>query len=178
VDITEYFKPGPEEILSLLPPSLGRRALAAVEARGWGRLAMPMKIRTTRLSGFLKLRLLAGLRFWRPRSLRHAEEQRWIVDWLALVDRVQAVDTAAAREVIEAAALLRGYGDTWKRGRENWRLLVDGIVEPMLAGRLPRRHFADAVMQARLAATADPEGDRLVQVIAGVERLGQKTVAA
>lgn len=178
VDITEYFKPGPEEILSLLPPSLGRRALAAVEARGWGRLAMPMKIRTTRLSGFLKLRLLAGLRFWRPRSLRHAEEQRWIVDWLALVDRVQAVDAAAAREVIEAAALLRGYGDTWKRGRENWRLLVDGIVEPMLAGRLPRRHFADAVMQARLAATADPEGDRLVQVIAGVERLGQKTVAA
>lgn len=178
VDVTEYFKPGPEEILSLLPPALGRRLLAAVEARGWGRAALPMKIRTTRLSGFLRLKLLAALRFWRPRTLRHDDEQRWIEAWLALVARVQAVDPAAAREVIEAASLLRGYGDTWRRGRQNWRLLVEGIVEPMLAGRLPARHFADAIMQARLAAIADPEGDRLAQVIAGVAALGEDSVAA
>lgn len=177
VDVTEYFKPGPEEILSLLPPALGRRLLAAAEARGWGHLALPMRIRTTRLSGFLKLKILAALRFWRPRTLRHDEEQRWIEDWLALVARVQAVDPAAAREVIEAASLLRGYGDTLKRGRQNWRLLVDGIIDPMLAGRLPARHFADAVLQARLAASADPEGDRLAQVVRSIEGLRQEASA-
>ena len=31
----------------------------------------------------------------------------------------------------------------------------------MLAGRLPRAHFADAVLQARLAASKDPEGEAL-----------------
>lgn len=173
VDVTEFFKPGPEEFLSLLPPGWGRRLRALVEARGWTGAALPMRIRTTRLSGFLRLRLLAALRPWRPHCLRHAEEQAWIDDWLALVARVHGVDPGAARQLIEAAALLRGYGDTLRRGRQNWHMLVDGIVAPMLAGRLPARHFADAVMQARLAATADPEGDRLAQVIRGVAALGQ-----
>jgi len=175
VDVTEFFKPGPEEFLALLPPAWGRRLRALVEARGWTDAALPMRIRTTRLSGFLRLRLLAALRPWRPHCLRHAEEQAWIDDWLALVARVRDVDLAAARQVIEAAALVRGYGDTLRRGHRNWRMLVDGIVEPMLAGRLPARHFADAVMQARLAATADPEGDRLAQVIHGVAALGQNS---
>ena len=30
VDVTEYMKPGPEEMLGLLPPRLGRWALARV----------------------------------------------------------------------------------------------------------------------------------------------------
>ena len=48
VDITEYMKPGPEEVLGLLPPRLGRWALARVRHdRSW-----PLKVRTTRLSGF------------------------------------------------------------------------------------------------------------------------------
>lgn len=173
VDVSEFFKPGWEEFLSLLPPGPGRRLRAVIEARGWADAALPMRVRTTRLSGFLRLKLLAALRPWRTRTLRHAEEQAWIEDWLALVARVHAVDPAAARQVIEAAVLLRGYGDTLRRGRRNWQMLVDGIVVPMLEGRLARRHFADAVMQARLAATADPEGDRLSQVIDAVAALGQ-----
>jgi len=41
----------------------------------------------------------------------------------------------------------------------------------MLAGKLPRTHFADAVLQARLAATKDPEGEALAETIAAIGRM-------
>ncbi len=172
VDVTEYMKPGPEEILGLLPPRLGRWALALVASRGWGGWSWPLKIRTTRLSGFLRLRMLAALRRWRPRSLRHAEEEAWVERWLDLVGRTLAADPAAAREVVATAALVRGYADTYKRGLANWNRIMGEVVEPMLAGRLPRPHFADAVLQARIAATKGPEGEALSHTIAAIRRTG------
>jgi indolepyruvate ferredoxin oxidoreductase, beta subunit len=166
VDVTEYLKPGPEEIFGLLPPRLGRWALARVRHdRAW-----PLKVTTTRLSGFLRLKALAALKGWRPRTLRFAEEEAWLERWLGLVDRTLAVSPAAAREVVASAALARGYADTYKRGLANWCKIMDGVVEPMLAGRLPRAHFADAVLQARLAASKDPEGEALAATIAAIHR--------
>jgi indolepyruvate ferredoxin oxidoreductase, beta subunit len=172
VDVTEYMKPGPEEILGLLPPRLGRWALTQVAARGGSRWSWPLKIRTTRLSGFLRLRAVAALRRWRPRTLRFAEEQAWVERWLGLVERTLAADPAAAREVVATAALVRGYADTYKRGLANWTRIMDEIVEPMLMGRLPRAHFADAVLQARIAANKDPDGEALAATIAAIRRAG------
>jgi indolepyruvate ferredoxin oxidoreductase, beta subunit len=166
VDVTEYLKPGPEEIFGLLPPRLGRWLLARVRHdRGW-----PLKVKTTRLSGFLRLKALAGLKRWRPRTLRFAEEEAWVERWLKLVERTLDVDPAAAREVVATAALVRGYAETYKRGLANWTAIMEGVVEPMLSGTLPRAHFADAVLQARLAATKDPEGETLAATIAAIAR--------
>jgi indolepyruvate ferredoxin oxidoreductase beta subunit len=166
VDITEYMKPGPEEVLGLLPPRLARWALARVRHdRSW-----PLKVKTTRLSGFLRLKLLAGLKFWRPRTLRFAEENAWIARWLALVERSLAADPAAAREVVATASLVRGYADTYKRGLANWNRIVEAVVEPGLTGALPRAQFADAVLQARLAAVKDPEGEALGNTIGAINR--------
>ena len=47
---------------------------------------------------------------------------------------------------------------------------MERVVEPMLAGELPRVHFADAVLQARLAAAKDPEGCTLAETIAAIAR--------
>ncbi|HZT47496.1 MAG TPA: DUF6537 domain-containing protein, partial [Hyphomicrobiaceae bacterium] len=96
--------------------------------------------------------------------------------WLALVERTLAVNPAAAREVVATAALVRGYADTYKRGLANWTRIVQGVIEPMLSGALPRAHFADAVLQARLAASKDPEGAALgdtIAAIAGTARPGK-----
>lgn len=164
VDVTEFMKPGPEEVLGLLPPRLGRWALARVRHdRSW-----PLKVRTTRFSGFLRLKFLTGLKFWRPRTLRFAEEEAWVERWLGLVERALAVDPAAAREVIATAALVRGYSDTYKRGLANWTRIMEGVVEPGLSGTLPHTQFADAVLQARLAAVKDPEGEALATTIAAI----------
>jgi indolepyruvate ferredoxin oxidoreductase beta subunit len=130
-----------------------------------------MRVKTTSLGGFLRLRLLAALRRWRPYTLRYAEEQAWIERWLALTERVLNIDAEVAREVVETARLVKGYGDTYKRGHANWRRIADDVVEPFLQGRLPPRQFADAVLQSRIAALADPEGGRLAAVIESVRAL-------
>jgi hypothetical protein len=48
----------------------------------------------------------------------------------------------------------------------------------MLAGRLPGVHFADAVLQARLAASKDPDGAALGETIAAIQRTAASARAA
>lgn len=168
VDVTEFLKPGPEEILSLLPPAPARRLLAFIERRGWMSKAFPMKVRTTRPGGMLRLRLLASQRRRRRNTLRFHEENAWVEQWLALVQATLAVDPQAARQVVETARLVRGYGDTYKRGAANWLAIVREIVEPGIAGALPGPLLADAILQARIAAEKDPEGDALHRTIAAI----------
>ncbi len=84
----------------------------------------------------------------------------------------------AAREVVETAGLVKGYGETMKRGHTNWRRIADEIIEPFLDGRLPGNRFSDALMQSRIAALADPDGDRLASVIDSVHALPPERRAA
>jgi indolepyruvate ferredoxin oxidoreductase beta subunit len=177
--VTEFMKPGPEEIFSMLPPALGRAVLRFVARMGWMEKSFPMKVRTTRFGGFIRLKLLSSLRGWRPRTLRYAEEQAWIEQWLGLVERTLAADPQAAREFVETARLVKGYGETYKRGHHNWSRIVNEIVEPFLKGELPGAQFADAVLQSRLAALADPDGNRLSTVIDSVRALAaERRIAA
>ncbi len=177
--VTEFMKPGPEEIFSMLPPALGRAVLRFVARRGWTEKSFPMKVRTTRFGGFIRLKLLSSLRGWRPRTLRYAEEQAWTEQWLGLIERALSADLQAAREFVETARLVKGYGETYKRGHYNWNRIVNEIVEPFLSGELPQPQFADAVLQARLAALADPDGARLGQVINSVRSLSaERRIAA
>jgi indolepyruvate ferredoxin oxidoreductase beta subunit len=171
VRIIEFLKPGPHEILSILPAPLARSLLAIVRKLGLERAAIPMRVHTTGLFGFLQLKALSSLRGLRPMSLRAAEEKAWVEGWLDLIDKALRVDSEAAREIVETAQLVRGYGETWERGQANWRKIADEIIRPMLASAKPPAHFADAVVQARLAALADPEGKRLTALIHSVNHL-------
>jgi indolepyruvate ferredoxin oxidoreductase beta subunit len=75
VHVVEFMKPGPAEILSLLPPGPARALLGWVERRGWMDRSVRLNVSPTRPLGFLRLRLLAALRPWRPRTLRFHEER-------------------------------------------------------------------------------------------------------
>jgi indolepyruvate ferredoxin oxidoreductase beta subunit len=177
--VTEFMKPGPEEIFSMLPPAFGRAVLRLVARMGWTEKSFPMKVRTTRFGGFIRLKFLSSLRGWRPRTLRYAEEQAWLEQWLNLVERTLAADTQAAREFVETARLVKGYGETYKRGHHNWNRIVGEVVEPFLKGELPGAQFADAVLQTRLASLADPDGARLGHVIDSVRALSaERRIAA
>lgn len=166
--VTEFMKPGPAEILGLFPPFLARPLLRLCGRLGWMEKAIPLNVSPTRPFGFLRLRLLAGLRWWRPRTLKHAEEQAWIAAWLGLVERTLPLGAAAAREVAETARLVKGYAATDARGRAAWRRIAAEIVEPALAGALPPALLADALLQARLAAQKDPEGEALDRTLAAI----------
>ncbi|MBI0536707.1 indolepyruvate oxidoreductase subunit beta family protein [Roseomonas sp. KE2513] len=158
VTVTEHMKPGWEEVASLLPPAPGRALLRWAERTGRIEGGMSLRLRSTTLSGFLRLFLLARLRPWRPFTLRWAEEGAAIEEWLARVIQAAARgDHALAIEIAALPRLLKGYGETYRRGRRAFAAVMKGAVEPALAGPAGDPLAAGRVARAREAALADPE---------------------
>jgi len=160
VVVIDYLKPGIEEYASILPHFLGRRLIAWAERRGkLGAYNVGMHIRTSGIFGYALVRTLAWLRPVRPWSYRYREEQELIQRWLALVADANLRSAALACEVAECARLIKGYGETHRRGKANFLAIVDALIEnPPTADPLAQ---AAAVRKAREAALADPEGTAL-----------------
>jgi indolepyruvate ferredoxin oxidoreductase beta subunit len=178
VHVVEFMKPGPAEILSLLPPFLARPLLRLVERRGWQDKTVALNVSPTKPFGFLRLRLLAGLRWWRPHTFKHAEESAWLARWLGLVRRTAALDPAAAVEVAETARLVKGYAATDRRGRDAWARIAEEVIEPALAGNPPPGGLAEALVQCRVAAQKNPEGGALEAVLAALAARRAERAAA
>jgi indolepyruvate ferredoxin oxidoreductase, beta subunit len=177
--VTEFLKPGIEELCSLLPPALAKRILALAERRGLSeRLHWGMEVNTTSVSGFLRFWLLAKLRRWRPKSYRFQEEQRAIDAWLSLIAEAARLSGDLALEIAECARLIKGYGDTLKRSNTNYRLMETRIIRPTLTGCIPLARGLDAIASARAAALADPEGEALARCLAEVEAQAAVSLAA
>jgi len=173
VAIVEFLKPGIEEMCSILPPGLARRILGMAERRGWlDRLHWGMEVNTASISGYLRFWLLAKLRRWRPKSYRYEIEQRMIGAWLALIAEAAPKSAELALEIAECARLIKGYGDTHKRGTANYALIEARVMRPALMGSLPLAQAVDASASARVAALADPDGDALTRCLA---EIGQQT---
>jgi indolepyruvate ferredoxin oxidoreductase, beta subunit len=160
VVVIDYLKPGVEEFASVLPAFLGRRLISWAERRGkLDAYNVGMHLKTSGVFGYLLVRSLAWLKPWRPHSYRYGEEQRLIERWLALVADAAKRDLALALEVAACANLIKGYGETHRRGKANFLVIVDALMEnPPTAD--PREQ-AGAIRKAREAALADPEGQAL-----------------
>jgi indolepyruvate ferredoxin oxidoreductase alpha subunit len=179
VKIFEFLKPGVDEFCSVLPPSLARRILAFAEHREkLARFHWGMEVNTTSVSGYLRFRMLAGLRQWRPRSYRYAEEQRAIERWLGLIVQAATQSTELALEIAECARLIKGYGDTHKRGTGNYHLIETQVIQPALAGQTPLRQAADAIASARTAALVDPDGESLAKCLTAIAAPEAARIAA
>lgn len=169
VRITEFLKPGLEELCSLFPARLGQRLYDYGRTRNLERrLNVGLYIRTTSVSGFLLLRGLAGLRWWRRRTWRFHEEQSLIGQWLDAIERAARHDAGLALEIALCGQLVKGYGDTHARAIRNFGLIRDAYFN---ADDEPSR-LCVAVGRARKAALADPEGDMLTREIADFAKGG------
>jgi indolepyruvate ferredoxin oxidoreductase, beta subunit len=177
--VIDFFKPGIEELCSVLPAPIARRALAVASRRGWlGKAYWGMQVQSTSVSGFLRLTLLAKLKRWRPRSYRFVEEQAQIEAWLDLVLNTAQLSADLALEVAECARLIKGYGDTHARGLASFRKIETRVIRPALSGGFAAAAAVDAVAAARMAALADPDGERLDQTLAEIDRRVARRVAA
>jgi indolepyruvate ferredoxin oxidoreductase beta subunit len=160
VVVIDYLKPGVEEFASLLPYGLGKRVLAWAEKNGkLDAYNVGMHIRTSSLFGYALVRSLAWLKPWRPFSYRYREEQQLIERWLALVGEAARRDAGLAFEVAECARLIKGYGETHRRGKANFLAIVDALVENPATTDVSEQR--KAIRTARDAALADPEGKAL-----------------
>ena len=174
VVITDYLKPGLEELASLLPPALGRRLIAWAQRTGrlraWN---VGMHIQTSSVLGFVLVRSIAWLKPWRPMSFRFAAEQAHIEDWLARIREAARRDLRLALEIAACAGLIKGYGDTHRLGMANFLALMDALIDnPVSADPLAQ---AGALASARAAALADPEGRALAKNL-GRPPMGGKPV--
>ena len=172
VTIVEFLKPGIAEMCSILPPWLARPIIAAAERRGWiDKVYWGMEIKTNSVSGYLRFLLLAGLRRFRPRSYRYQQEQAAIEAWLALIVAAAARSVPLALEIAACARLLKGYGDTLKRGAANYAAIERQVIRPILADAIPLSRGVDAVASATAAALADPEGESLAKCLAEIGQM-------
>jgi indolepyruvate ferredoxin oxidoreductase beta subunit len=137
-----------------------------------------MEVNTTSVFGFLRVWLLAKLRRWRRKSYRFHAEQGSIEAWLGRVIEAARLSPDLALEVAECARLIKGYGDTLKRGSDNYQLIETRIIGPILGERMAPARGLDAIASARAAALADPEGEALTRCIAEIEAQGIVSIAA
>jgi indolepyruvate ferredoxin oxidoreductase alpha subunit len=177
--VTEFLKPGVEEFCSVLPPWLAKPILhLAQRYPAFGRAHWGMEINTASISGYLRFFMLAKLRGYRPKTFRYQEEQRAIEAWLHMIAQAAPLSADLALEIAECARLIKGYGDTHKRGTANYRLIERELIIPALAGSLPPHQAAEALANARTAALLDPEGEALAKCLADFEAQTDRRVAA
>jgi indolepyruvate ferredoxin oxidoreductase beta subunit len=160
VVVIDYLKPGIEEFASLLPVFLGKKLIDWAQSRGkLDAYNVGMHIKTSGVFGYLLVRSLAWLKFWRPHSYRYAEEQKLIERWLARVKDAAARNVPLALEIAECARLLKGYGETHRRGKGNFLAIMDALVDNPPTTNVAEQ--AQSIRKAREAALADPEGKAL-----------------
>lgn len=158
VHLTEYFHPRFEEIYLSLPENLGRRVQNSARLRRFfeRRLAKGRRLRTNTLRGFVSLWLVAGLRPWRRKLMRHGVEMRHMQEWLAKVHQVARTDQALAIEILTCHRLIKGYSDTHLRGMSKFDKVM--VAADSLSGR---EDTADWVRRLRVAALEDADGRQL-----------------
>src|SRR5947209_9934219 len=100
------------------------------------------------------------MRRWRRISLTFIEEQKKINDWLVRVRELSNHEYAIAVEVAQFPRVLRGYGDTYLRGRRNFEALMSAV-----SGLLSKSDAADRLKKVREAAMADDTGDKLTAAL-------------
>ncbi len=156
--LTEFFHPRAEEIAGLLPAKLGGRIAAdpAWMARLDRWFNKGRRLRTDSLRAYLTLHLIGGLRGWRLRTLRHAQEQAHLHRWLdhALAQAHANYDLAV--ELIRCRRLIKGYSDTHARGQSKFDRVVAATDQIAT-----RADAADWCRRLREAALKDEDGKAL-----------------
>jgi len=162
VHVTEFLKPGVEELAAVLPRVISAPLLSLARVTGLaGRLNVGMHVRSTSVGGFLLMRCLASLRPLRRVSSRWREEQVLIGRWLAAITAAAKHHPALALEIAQCGRLIKGYGETHARGKANFLRILETLIEGDAVGDPGAR--ASAIRAAREGALADPEGRKLEQ---------------
>ena len=166
VKVYDHFKPGVPELAGLLPDRLAQRLLRWDRARlaqGRAPWAWPLKIGTHTVGGMLALRLMASLKCVRPLGSRFKAEQRSIGQWLDAVLQATAQDAALGLEVARCGQLIKGYGSTNERGKNNLMHILEHALRPR--DGLSAEQQRQSIERIRQAALQDEAGKTLDQAL-------------
>ena len=164
--VTEYFHPRAEELTSLLPAGIGRRAEKSRATQAMLRLLAGngRRLRTDRLRGFGMLWLMASLRPMRRRLLRHAVETAHLNRLIDTAMTHARANYALGVEIFTCQRLIKGYSDTHARGHSKFDRVLRAL--PPIAGR---DDAADWLRRLREAALQDEKGAALDGALRTIE---------
>jgi indolepyruvate ferredoxin oxidoreductase beta subunit len=164
--VYDHFKPGVPEMAALLPQGLANKLLRwdrARVAKGQAPWALPIKVARHALWGMASLRLLASLRVLRPLGSRYATEQALIEEWLSGIEAATRQSPALGLELARCGQLIKGYGSTNERGKDNLLHILRHVCGA--ASKLPLVEQVAAVARIRQAALQDEAGQALDQAL-------------
>ncbi len=177
--VTEFLKPGFEEIASVLPPFFGRALTRFADAKPSRRnFHVAMRVKTNTVFGYARLKGLAKMRFWRPRTYRYAEEWAEIETWIEALNSSVARSYDLALEIAELPNLRKGYSDTHRRGIANYRKVFAKLAKPAADATGDPASAVAALKSARIAALAEPEGEALDAALAANRQPASPTETA
>ena len=107
--VTDYFKPGREEITGILPAGL--TWLVPNTKKLSPSNGMALHIQTGSFTGFVLLKFLVALKSWRLRSAQYLKENTAIEQWLNAISAAAAVDNDLACRTADLTIWARGYGN-------------------------------------------------------------------
>ena len=166
LQLTEFFHPRAEEIVSLMPAKMAARW----EVSPW-RMALLRRLfgkghrlRTDKLLVFALLNFLGGLKSYRLKTRRHVIEMSHMEVWLATSLRYVDQDYDLAVELLNNRRLIKGYSDTHVRGHSKFDKVMASAV--LLRGREDASVW---MRRLRDAALQDEEGIALDGAIATIK---------
>ncbi len=175
--VTDYLKPDLDEIYGILPHRLVAPFARWAERR-WpdGRSTPGQHVRTTTIAGYLRLWLLARCRRLRPVSHRRHHENARMGRWLGAIERCARHDASLAREVAEAAQLVKGYGRVRRRLEALFDDLIGQISRAVELEGAASGDFTVAralAREYRMRVLQGPEGEAQAQAMAAhvIQRL-------
>ena len=168
VKIYDYLKPGLPELAGYLPRSWAITLLSWEKnrtARGKEPFALPLQLATHTVTGLLLLRVLSAVKYVRRFGYRYQEEQALMMRWLDAVIKACEENGELACAIARCGRLIKGYGTTNQRGKDNLIYTID-VISQHSFGHVSER--IQAINQLLEAASADDTGkayDKTLQAL-------------
>ena len=124
------------------------------------------RIKSTNLSPFFSLFLLAGLRGYRVKTYRHQIEFSHREKWIEIFKSLSSNQYDLAVEIVKCRRLIKGYSDTHSRGLSKFDKVINAVN--LVSGR---EDAAKWIERLREAALLDENGDALDGAIKTIETI-------
>ena len=124
------------------------------------------RIKSTNLTPFFSLFLLAGLRGYRVKTLRHHIEISHREKWIETFKSLASDQYDLAVEIVKCRRLIKGYSDTHSRGLSKFDKVMNALN--LVSGR---EDAAKWIERLREAALLDENGDALDGAIKTIETI-------
>ena len=131
VKTIDYFHPHFEEVFGFMPVRIGRKMEKSEAAHRFFTkfLDKDRRMNTHQVFWFTVLYILGGMKGYRKKTLRHAEEMANIEGWVGRLFEVLPVNYELAVQLARTYRLKKGYGDTYARGHSKFKMLNEFIIK-------------------------------------------------